>query len=212
MPSIAGNGASIDSWRAAGGSTQWGLPFLSPRPDPRRALHCWQRCLHRLVAGYGKYWGCVPWRKPHIASPAYLHRSPPRLPLRPFSEARNPHLQRPRHPLCKKGEGSGCVLTGSFERCCRLEEHADLCFVLQLTALVLLDLYSFLESVSHRLVYRSTGRQQGCSSSSTRSTFPLCLAHVQQRQPRLFSNTSFVGSSYALSYYSITRFLTPFLS
>ena len=71
---------------------QWGLPFLSPRPDPRHALHCWQRYLHRLMAGYGKYWGCVPWRKPHIASPAYLHRSPPRLPLRPFPEARNTHL------------------------------------------------------------------------------------------------------------------------
>jgi hypothetical protein len=123
-----------------------------------RALHCWQRCLHRLVAGYGKYWGCVPWRKPHIASLAYLHRSLPRLPLRPFPKARNPHLQRLRHPLCKKGEGSGCVRTGSIERGCRVEEHADLCFVLQLTALVLLDLYSFLESVSHRFVYRSAGR------------------------------------------------------
>ena len=164
------------------------------------------------MAGYGKYWGCGPWRKPHIASLAYLHRSLPRLPFRPFLKARNPHLQRPRLPLCKKGEGSGCVLIGSFERCCGLEEHADLCFVLQLTALVLLDLNSFLESVSHRLVYRSAGRQQGCSSSSTRSTFPLCLAHVQQRQPKLFSNTSFVGSSFALSYYSITRLLTPLLS
>jgi hypothetical protein len=134
------------------------------------------------------------------------HRQPRLPPLCPvFPSVPSPRLGIPTssgHGIhsARKGEGSGCVRTGSIERCCRVEEHADLCFVLQLTALVLLDLCSFLESVSHRFIYRSAGRQQGCSSSSTRSTFPLCSAHVQQRQSRLFSNTNFVGSSYALSY------------
>ena len=31
-----------------------GAALLSPRLDPRRALHCWQRRLHRLVAGCGR--------------------------------------------------------------------------------------------------------------------------------------------------------------
>jgi hypothetical protein len=79
-----------------GNRIRWTWPLVSRALFPRavcalsssparsgHALHCWQRCLHRLVAGYGKYWGCVPCRKPRIASLAYLHSapsSPPSLP------------------------------------------------------------------------------------------------------------------------------------